>query len=61
MKFLDDLKSERLIEEIRGAGDIQQPTAQKALARLAKLGAGAIPKILVTLPVAASRLSEDAG
>lgn len=52
MKFLDDLKSERLIEEIRGAGDIQQPNAQKALAKLAKLGAGAIPKILVTLPVA---------
>jgi len=52
MKFLDDLKAERLIEEIRAVGDIQQPKAQQALAKLAKLGSSGIPKILETLPVA---------
>ena len=34
MKFLDDLKAERLIEEIRAVGDIQQPKAQQALAKI---------------------------
>ncbi|MES1190850.1 MAG: HEAT repeat domain-containing protein [Steroidobacter sp.] len=52
MKFLDDLKAERLIEEIRAASDVQQPKAQQALAKLAKLGISGIPKILETLPVA---------
>src|SRR5690348_11171351 len=52
MKFLDDLKAERLIEEIRAVGDVQSPKAQQALAKLAKLGISGIPKILETLPVA---------
>ena len=52
MKFLDDLKAERLIEEIRATGEMQSPKAQQALAKLAKLGISGIPKILETLPVA---------
>ena len=52
MKFLDDLKAERLIEEIRAVGEMQHPKAQQALAKLAKLGISSIPKILETLPVA---------
>jgi len=57
MKFLDDLKAERLIEEIRAAGDMQSPKAQQALAKLAKLGISSIPKILETLPVAGKQES----
>jgi serine/threonine-protein kinase len=46
MSFFSDLRAERLIEEIRGIGDPSKPDAQKAFAKLAKLGTGAIPKIL---------------
>jgi eukaryotic-like serine/threonine-protein kinase len=52
MSFFADLRADRLIEEIRGAGDPSTPDAQKALAKLAKLGTGAIPKIVDALAVA---------
>lgn len=55
MKFFDDLKADRLIEEIRSKGEVQHPEAQKALAKLARLGAGAIPKILDALPAASKQ------
>jgi HEAT repeat protein/tRNA A-37 threonylcarbamoyl transferase component Bud32 len=52
MSFFADLRADRLIEEIRGIGDPMKPEAQKALAKLAKLGTGAIPKILDAVAVA---------
>ncbi|MGE0113310.1 MAG: HEAT repeat domain-containing protein [Steroidobacteraceae bacterium] len=55
MKFFDDLKADRLIEEIRNKGEVQHPDAQKALSKLARMGAGAIPKILETLPAASKQ------
>lgn len=55
MKFFDDLKADRLIEEIRSKGEVQHPEVQKALGKLARLGAGAIPKILEALPAASKQ------
>jgi serine/threonine-protein kinase len=52
MSFFSDLKAERLIAEIRGIGDPLHPDSQKAFQKLAKIGAGAIPKILDALAVA---------
>ncbi|HEX7115343.1 MAG TPA: HEAT repeat domain-containing protein, partial [Steroidobacter sp.] len=52
MSFFADLRAERLIAEIRGLGDPLHPEAQKAFQKLARLGAGAIPKILDALAVA---------
>jgi HEAT repeat protein/tRNA A-37 threonylcarbamoyl transferase component Bud32 len=52
MSFFADLRADRLIEEIRGIGDPTNPNAQKALAKLAKLGTGAIPRILDAVAVA---------
>ena len=52
MSFFSDLRAERLIAEIRGVGDPLHPDAQKAFQKLAKLGAGAIPKIRDALAVA---------
>ena len=52
MSFFSDLRAERLIEEIRGIGDPDNPEAKKALAKLAKIGTGAIPKILDALATA---------
>jgi len=52
MSFFSDLRAERLIAEIRGINDPAHPNAQKAFQKLAKLGAGAIPKILDALAVA---------
>ncbi len=52
MSFFSDLRAERLIAEIRGIGDTSHPDAQKAFQKLAKLGPGAIPKILDALAVA---------
>jgi serine/threonine-protein kinase len=51
MSFFSDLRAERLIAEIRGIGDPLHPESQKALQKLAKIGAGAIPKILDALAV----------
>jgi serine/threonine-protein kinase len=55
MKFFADLKADRLIEEIRNKGDVQHPDVQKALAKLARQGAGAIPKILEAIPSASKQ------
>jgi eukaryotic-like serine/threonine-protein kinase len=52
MSFFSDLRAERLIAEIRGIGDPLHPESQKALQKLAKIGPGAIPKILDALAVA---------
>jgi eukaryotic-like serine/threonine-protein kinase len=52
MSFFSDLRAERLIAEIRGIGDPLHPDSQKAFQKLAKLGGGAIPKILDALAVA---------
>jgi len=52
MSFFSDLRAERLIAEIRGIDDPTHPSAQKALQKLARIGAGAIPKILDALSVA---------
>ena len=52
MSFFSDLRAERLIAEIRGIGDPLHPESQKAFQKLAKLGPGAIPKILDALAVA---------
>ena len=48
MSFFSDMRAERLIAEIRGIGDPLNPEAQKAFQKLAKIGPGAIPKILGT-------------
>ncbi len=52
MKFFDDLRAERFLEEIRSSGDVQHPDAQKALQKLIRLGSASIPKILEVLPAA---------
>src|ERR1044071_5090278 len=52
MSFFSDLKAERLIAEIRGIGDPLHPEARKAFEKLAKIGPGAVPKILDALAVA---------
>ena len=52
MSFFSDLKAERLIADIRGIGDPAHPEAQKAFQKLARIGPGAIPKILDALAVA---------
>src|SRR5687768_8758168 len=52
MSFFSDLKAERLIADIRGIGDPLHPESQKAFQKLAKIGPGAIPKILDALAVA---------
>lgn len=52
MSFFSDLKAERLIADIRGIGDPLHPQAQQAFQKLAKIGPGAIPKILDALAVA---------
>lgn len=52
MSFFSDLRAERLIAEIRGIGDPLHPDSQKALQKLARIGPGAIPKILDALAVA---------
>ena len=52
MSFFSDMKAERLIAEIRSVGDPLHPDAQKAFQKLAKMGPGAIPKILDALAIA---------
>lgn len=52
MSFFSDLRAERLIAEIRGIADPLHPEAQKAFQKLARIGAGAIPKILDAIAVA---------
>ncbi len=52
MSFFADLRAERLIAEIRNVGDPLHPNAQKAFQKLARIGVGAIPKIIEAIAVA---------
>ncbi|MET0986374.1 MAG: HEAT repeat domain-containing protein, partial [Steroidobacteraceae bacterium] len=52
MSFFSDLRAERLIAEIRSIGDPANPESQKAFQKLAKIGSGAIPKVLDALATA---------
>ena len=49
MNFLTGFQADRLISQISEEGDPKTPTAQKAFAKLSKLGSGAVPKILEAL------------
>ena len=49
MGILSSFKAERLITQIKTAGDTAQPAIQKAMARLAGMGPAAIPKIIEAL------------
>ena len=46
MNFLASFQAERLIAQIRTNGDTSSADARKAFQKLAKLGPGAIPKVL---------------
>ena len=49
MAFLSGFQADRLISQIAEEADPKSPAAQKAFAKLGKLGAGAVPKILEAL------------
>jgi serine/threonine-protein kinase len=55
MSFFSTLKTERLISEIREAPDPQSPQAQKAVQKLASMGAAAINPIIEALGQADKR------
>jgi serine/threonine-protein kinase len=55
MGLFADIRAERLIAELRSIGDCTHPDAQKALQKLAGVGAGAIPKILEALAAAGTQ------
>lgn len=50
MGFLSNLRSDRLIMEIRGSTDAADPTTQKAIAKLRDIGEDAIFPVLGALP-----------
>jgi len=52
MSLFSNLRAERLISQIKSASNILSPDAQKAVARLKDLGAGAIEPVLAALPEA---------
>jgi serine/threonine-protein kinase len=49
MNFLSGFQADRLISQIAEEADPRSPAARKAFAKLGKLGAGAVPKILEAL------------
>ena len=49
MKFLNAIRADRLISQIREEGDPTSPSAKKAFEGLRNLGDGAIPKVLEAL------------
>jgi serine/threonine-protein kinase len=49
MNFITAIQADRLISQIQDQADPASPAAKKALQKLAKLGVGAIPKILDAL------------
>ena len=59
MNFLTALQADRLIAQIREESDPTSPSAKKAFAKLAKLGNGAIPKILEALASADKRQTAE--
>ncbi len=50
MSFFSTMKAERLLAELKANGNPESPEAQKALAKLAGMGAGAIEPVLEVLP-----------
>ncbi len=52
MSFFANLRADSLIEKIRAVGDTSHPDSMSALAKLAKIGPGAIPKIIDALATA---------
>ncbi len=55
MNFITALQADRLISQIREEADPTSPNAKKAFEKLAKLGNGAVPKILEALGSADKR------
>jgi serine/threonine-protein kinase len=55
MNFITSFNADRLIAQIREEGDPSSPDGKKLFAKLGKLGAGAIPKILEALASADKR------
>jgi serine/threonine-protein kinase len=55
MNFLTSIQADRLISQIREEADPTSPNAKKAFQKLAKLGNGAVPKILEALASADKR------
>lgn len=49
MNFLSAYKADRLIEQLMSTEDIYEPAAEKALAKLKKLGGAAIPRVTEAL------------
>lgn len=49
MNFISGFQADRLISQIASEPDPRSPSAQKAFAKLGKLGTGAVPKILEAL------------
>jgi serine/threonine-protein kinase len=49
MSFFTNLRAERLIAEIKAAGDAEAPDARKSLEKLGRLGPSAIPRIVDAL------------
>jgi HEAT repeat protein/tRNA A-37 threonylcarbamoyl transferase component Bud32 len=50
MSFFSNLKSERLVSQIKSTNDLLGEATQKAIAKLKELGAAAIEPVLVALP-----------
>ncbi|HEU4617467.1 MAG TPA: HEAT repeat domain-containing protein [Gammaproteobacteria bacterium] len=55
MNFITAIQADRLISQIQDQADPSSPAAKKALQKLAKLGVGAIPKILEAFAAADRR------
>jgi serine/threonine-protein kinase len=49
MSFFSNMRAERLIAEVKAAGDADAPAARKAIEKLGQLGASAIPRIVDAL------------
>ncbi|MDQ1309196.1 MAG: eukaryotic-like serine/threonine-protein kinase, partial [Pseudomonadota bacterium] len=49
MSFFTNMRAERLIADVKAAGDADSPAARKAIEKLGQLGPSAIPKIVDAL------------
>ncbi len=49
MSFFTNMRAERLIADVKAAGDAEAPAARKAIEKLGQLGPSAIPKIVDAL------------
>src|SRR5471030_1953710 len=52
MSFFTNLRSDRLIQQIKSTTDLMSPETQKAIGKLKDLGAGAIEPVIAALPEA---------